>query len=203
MKHKHSKTIALLSACCFVAAAIVIPRGETKTCEAATSAERIFFDNFDAQTLDSRRWNADEASVSLQKQYNVLRLNLADEWGPAVTLRQYKIDGDCNITFTLTQTSGNGWLGLAFGNKNAGDFTKGAKHVLRLEEKSVSLHSADISGVLNDASAEQNRVQNEKTEAIRANSANEQRCTVQINLKKRENGNYEMRVLAGAAGKIA
>ena len=47
MKHKHSKTIALLSACCFVAAAIVIPRGETKTCEAATSAERIFFDNFD------------------------------------------------------------------------------------------------------------------------------------------------------------
>ena len=43
----------------------------------------------------------------------------------------------------------------------------------------------------------------EKTEAIRANSANEQRCTVQINLKKRENGNYEMRVLAGAAGKIA
>ena len=203
MKHKHSKTIALLSACCFVAAAIVIPRGETKTCEAATSAERIFFDNFDAQTLDSRRWNADESSVSLQKQYNVLRLNLADEWGPAVTLRQYKIEGDCNITFTLTQTSGNGWLGLAFGNKNAGDFTKGAKHVLRLEEKSVSLHSADISGVLNDASAEQNRVQNEKTEAIRANSANEQRCTVQINLKKRENGNYEMRVLAGAEGKIA
>lgn len=203
MKHKHSKTIALLSACCFVAAAIVIPCGETKTCEAATSAERIFFDNFDAQTLDSRRWNADESSVSLQKQYNVLRLNLADEWGPAVTLRQYKIEGDCNITFTLTQTSGNGWLGLAFGNKNAGDFTKGAKHVLRLEEKSVSLHSADISGVLNDASAEQNRVQNEKTEAIRANSANEQRCTVQINLKKRENGNYEMRVLAGAEGKIA
>lgn len=203
MKHKHSKTIALLSACCFVAAAIVIPCGETKTCEAATSAERIFFDNFDAQTLDSRRWNADESSVSLQKQYNVLRLNLADEWGPAVTLRQYKIEGDCNITFTLTQTSGNGWLGLAFGNKNAGDFTKGAKHVLRLEEKSVSLHSADISGVLNDASAEQNRVQNEKTEAIRANSANEQRCTVRINLKKRENGNYEMRVLAGAAGKIA
>ena len=133
----------------------------------------------------------------------MLRLNLADEWGPAVTLRQYKIEGDCNITFTLTQTSGNGWLGLAFGNKNAGDFTKGAKHVLRLEEKSVSLHSADISGVLNDASAEQNRVQNEKTEAIRANSANEQRCTVQINLKKRENGNYEMRVLAGAEGKIA
>lgn len=203
MKHKHSKTIALLSACCFVAAAICIPVGKTKTCEAATSAERIFFDNFDAQTLDSRRWNADESSVSLQKQYNVLRLNLADEWGPAVTLRQYKIEGDCNITFTLTQTSGNGWLGLAFGNKNAGDFTKGAKHVLRLEEKSVSLHSADISGVLNDASAEQNRVQNEKTEAIRANSANEQRCTVQINLKKRENGNYEMRVLAGAEGKIA
>lgn len=203
MKHKHSKTIALLSACCFVAAAIMIPRGETKTCEAATSAERIFFDNFDAQTLDSRRWNADESSVSLQKQYNVLRLNLADEWGPAITLRQYKIEGDCNITFTLTQTSGNGWLGLAFGNKNAGDFTKGAKHVLRLEEKSVSLHSADISGVLNDASAEQNRVQNEKTEAIRANSANEQRCTVRINLKKRENGNYEMRVLAGAEGKIA
>lgn len=203
MKHKHSKTIALLSACCFAAAAIVIPRGETKTCEAATSAERIFFDNFDAQTLDSRRWNADESSVSLQKQYNVLRLNLADEWGPAVTLRRYKIEGDCNITFTLTQTSGNGWLGLAFGNKNAGDFTKGAKHVLRLEEKSVSLHSADISGVLNDASAEQNRVQNEKTEAIRANSANDHRCTVQINLKKRENGNYEMRVLAGAAGKIA
>lgn len=203
MKHKHSKTIALLSACCFVAAAIVIPRGETKTCEAATSAERIFFDNFDAQTLDSRRWNADESSVSLQKQYNVLRLNLADEWGPAITLRQYKIEGDCNITFTLTQTSGNGWLGLAFGNKNAGDFTKGAKHVLRLEEKSVSLHSADISGVLNDASAEQNRVQNEKTEAIRANSENEQRCTVRINLKKRENGNYEMRVLAGAEGKIA
>ena len=203
MKHKHSKTIALLSACFFVAAAIVIPRGETKPCEAATSAERIFFDNFDAQTLDSRRWNADESSVSLQKQYNVLRLNLADEWGPAITLRQYKIEGDCNITFTLTQTSGNGWLGLAFGNKNAGDFTKGAKHVLRLEEKSVSLHSADISGVLNDASAEQNRVQNEKTEAIRANSANEQRCTVQINLKKRENGNYEMRVLAGAEGKIA
>ena len=203
MKHKHSKTIALLSACCFVAAAIVIPCGETKTCEAATSAERIFFDNFDAQTLDSRRWNADESSVSLQKQYNVLRLNLADEWGPAVTLRQYKIEGDCNITFTLTQTSGNGWLGLAFGNKNAGDFTKGAKHVLRLEEKSVSLHSADISGLLNDESAEQNRVQNEKTEAIRANSANEQRCTVRINLKKRENGNYEMRVLAGAAGKIA
>ena len=203
MKHKHSKTIALLSACCFVAAAIVIPCGETKPCEAATSAERIFFDNFDAQTLDSRRWNADESSVSLQKQYNVLRLNLADEWGPAVTLRQYKIEGDCNITFTLTQTSGNGWLGLAFGNKNAGDFTKGAKHVLRLEEKSVSLHSADNSGVLNDASVEQNRVQNEKTEAIRANSANEQRCTVQINLKKRENGNYEMRVLAGAEGKIA
>ena len=203
MKHKHSKTIALLSACCFAAAAIMIPHGETKTCEAATSAERIFFDNFDAQTLDSRRWNADESSVSLQKQYNVLRLNLADEWGPAITLRQYKIEGDCNITFTLTQTSGNGWLGLAFGNKNAGDFTKGAKHVLRLEEKSVSLHSADISGVLNDASAEQNRVQNEKTEAIRANSANEQRCTVQINLKKRENGNYEMRVLAGAEGKIA
>ena len=203
MKHKHSKMIALLSACCFVAAAIMIPRGETKTCEAATSAERIFFDNFDAQTLDSRRWNADESSVSLQKQYNVLRLNLADEWGPAVTLRKYKIEGDCNITFTLTQTSGNGWLGLAFGNKNAGDFTKGAKHVLRLEEKSVSLHSADISGVLNDASAEQNRVQNEKTEAIRANSANDQRCTVQINLKKRENGNYEMRVLAGAEGKIA
>lgn len=203
MKHKHSKTIALLSACCFVAAAICIPVGKVKTCEAATSAERIFFDNFDAQTLDSRRWNADESSVSLQKQYNVLRLNLADEWGPAVTLRQYKIEGDCNITFTLTQTSGNGWLGLAFGNKNAGDFTKGAKHVLRLEEKSVSLHSADISGVLNDASAEQNRVQNEKTEAIRANSANGQRCTVQINLKKRENGNYEMRVLAGAAGKIA
>lgn len=203
MKHKHSKTIALLSACCFAAAAIMIPRGETKTCEAATSVERIFFDNFDAQTLDSRRWNADEASVSLQKQYNVLRLNLADEWGPAITLRQYKIEGDCNITFTLTQTSGNGWLGLAFGNKNAGDFTKGAKHVLRLEEKSVSLHSADISGVLNDASAEQNRVQNEKTEAIRANSANDQRCTVQINLKKRENGNYEMRVLAGAEGKIA
>lgn len=203
MKHKHSKTIALLSACCFVAAAICIPVGKVKTCEAATSAERIFFDNFDAQTLDSRRWNADESSVSLQKQYNVLRLNLADEWGPAVTLRQYKIEGDCNITFTLTQTSGNGWLGLAFGNKNAGDFTKGAKHVLRLEEKSVSLHSADISGVLNDASAEQNRVQNEKTEAIRANSANEQRCTVQINLKKRENGNYEMRVLAGAEGKIA
>lgn len=203
MKHKHSKTIALLSACCFAAAAIMIPRGETKTCEAATSVERIFFDNFDAQTLDSRRWNADEASVSLQKQYNVLRMNLADEWGPAVTLRPYKIEGDCNITFTLTQTSGNGWLGLAFGNKNAGDFTKGAKHVLRLEEKSVSLHSADISGVLNDASAEQNRVQNEKTEAIRTNSANEQRCTVQINLKKRENGNYEMRVLAGAEGKIA
>ena len=203
MKHKHSKTIALLSACCFVAAAICIPVGKVKTCEAATSAERIFFDNFDAQTLDSRRWNADESSVSLQKQYNVLRLNLADEWGPAVTLRRYKIEGDCNITFTLTQASGNGWLGLAFGNKNAGDFTKGAKHVLRLEEKSVSLHSADISGVLNDASAEQNRVQNEKTEAIRANSANEQRCTVQINLKKRENGNYEMRVLAGAAGKIA
>ena len=203
MKHKHSKTIALLSACCFVAAAIMIPRGETKTCEAATSVERIFFDNFDAQTLDSRRWNADESSVSLQKQYNVLRLNLADEWGPAITLRQYKIEGDCNITFTLTQTSGNGWLGLAFGNKNAGDFTKGAKHVLRLEEKSVSLHSADISGVLNDASAEQNRVQNEKTEAIRANSANDHRCTVQINLKKRENGNYEMRVLAGAEGKIA
>lgn len=203
MKHKHSKTIALLSACCFVAAAICIPVGKVKTCEAATSAERIFFDNFDAQTLDSRRWNADESSVSLQKQYNVLRLNLADEWGPAVTLRQYKIEGDCNITFTLTQTSGNGWLGLAFGNKNAGDFTKGAKHVLRLEEKSVSLHSADISGVLNDASAEQNRVQNEKTEAIRANSANEQRCTVRINLKKRENGNYEMRVLAGAEGKIA
>lgn len=203
MKHKHSKTIALLSACCFAAAAIMIPRSETKTCEAATSAERIFFDNFDAQTLDSRRWNADESSVSLQKQYNVLRLNLADEWGPAVTLRQYKIEGDCNITFTLTQTSGNGWLGLAFGNKNAGDFTKGAKHVLRLEEKSVSLHSADISGVLNDASAEQNRVQNEKTEAIRANSANAHRCTVQINLKKRENGNYEMRVLAGAEGKIA
>lgn len=203
MKHKHSKTIALLSACCFVAAAICIPVGKVKTCEAATSAERIFFDNFDAQTLDSRRWNADESSVSLQKQYNVLRLNLADEWGPAVTLRKYKIEGDCNITFTLTQTSGNGWLGLAFGNKNAGDFTKGAKHVLRLEEKSVSLHSADISGVLNDASAEQNRVQNEKTEAIRANSANEQRCTVQINLKKRENGNYEMRVLAGAEGKIA
>lgn len=203
MKHKHSKTIALLSACCFVAAAICIPVGKVKTCEAATSAERIFFDNFDAQTLDSRRWNADESSVSLQKQYNVLRLNLADEWGPAVTLRKYKIEGDCNITFTLTQTSGNGWLGLAFGNKNAGDFTKGAKHVLRLEKKSVSLHSADISGVLNDASAEQNRVQNEKTEAIRANSANEQRCTVQINLKKRENGNYEMRVLAGAEGKIA
>lgn len=203
MKHKHSKTIALLSACCFAVAAIVIPRSETKTCEAATSAERIFFDNFDAQTLDSRRWNADESSVSLQKQYNVLRLNLADEWGPAVTLRRYKIEGDCNITFTLTQTSGNGWLGLAFGNKNAGDFTKGAKHVLRFEEKSVSLHSADISGVLNDASAEQNRVQNEKTEAIRTNSANEQRCTVQINLKKRENGNYEMRVLAGAEGKIA
>lgn len=203
MKHKHSKTIALLSACCFVAAAIMIPRSETKTCEAATSAERIFFDNFDAPTLDSRRWNADESSVSLQKQYNVLRLNLADEWGPAVTLRQYKIEGDCNITFTLTQTSGNGWLGLAFGNKNAGDFTKGAKHVLRLEEKSVSLHSADISGVLNDASVEQNRVQNEKTEAIRANSTNEQRCTVQINLKKRENGNYEMRVLVGAEGKIA
>lgn len=203
MKHKHSKTIALLSACCFVAAAICIPVGKVKTCEAATSAERIFFDNFDAQTLDSRRWNADESSVSLQKQYNVLRLNLADEWGPAVTLRRYKIEGDCNITFTLTQASGNGWLGLAFGNKNAGDFTKGAKHVLRLEEKSVSLHSADISGVLNDASAEQNRVQNEKTEAIRANSANEQRCTVQINLKKRENGNYEMRVLAGAEGKIA
>lgn len=43
----------------------------------------------------------------------------------------------------------------------------------------------------------------EKTEAIRANSANEQRCTVRINLKKRENGNYEMRVLAGAEGKIA
>ena len=43
----------------------------------------------------------------------------------------------------------------------------------------------------------------EKTEAIRANSTNEQRCTVQINLKKRENGNYEMRVLAGAEGKIA
>lgn len=203
MKYKHSKTIALLSACCFAVAAIVIPRSETKTCEAATSAERIFFDNFDAQTLDSRRWNADESSVSLQKQYNVLRLNLADEWGPAVTLRRYKIEGDCNITFTLTQTSGNGWLGLAFGNKNAGDFTKGAKHVLRLEEKSVSLHSADISGVLNDASAEQNRVQNEKTEAIRTNSANEQRCTVQINLKKRENGSYEMRVFAGAAGKNA
>ena len=203
MKYKHSKTIALLSACCFAAAAICIPVGKTKTCEAATSAERIFFDNFDAQTLDSRRWNADESSVSLQKQYNVLRLNLADEWGPAVTLRRYKIEGDCNITFTLTQTSGNGWLGLAFGNKNAGDFTKGAKHVLRLEEKSVSLHSADISGVLNDASVEQNRVQNEKTEAIRANSANEQRCTVQINLKKRENGSYEMRVFAGAAGKNA
>lgn len=203
MKNKHSKTIALLSACCFAAAAICIPVGKTKTCEAATSAERIFFDNFDAQTLDSRRWNADESSVSLQKQYNVLRLNLADEWGPAVTLRRYKIEGDCNITFTLTQTSGNGWLGLAFGNKNAGDFTKGAKHVLRLEEKSVSLHSADISGVLNDASAEQNRVQNEKTEAIRTNSANEQRCTVQINLKKRENGSYEMRVFAGAAGKNA
>ncbi len=203
MKNKHSKMIALLSACCFAAAAICIPAEKTKTCEAATSAERIFFDNFDAQTLDSRRWNADEFSVSLQKQYNVLRMNLADEWGPAVTLRQYKIEGDCNITFTLTQTSGNGWLGLAFGNKNAGDFTKGAKHVLRLEEKSVSLHSADISGVLNDASAEQNRVQNEKTEAIRANSANDHRCTVQINLKKRENGNYEMRVLAGAAGKIA
>lgn len=203
MKYKHSKTIALLSACCFAAAAICIPVGKTKTCEAATSAERIFFDNFDAQTLDSRRWNADESSVSLQKQYNVLRLNLADEWGPAVTLRRYKIEGDCNITFTLTQTSGNGWLGLAFGNKNAGDFTKGAKHVLRLEEKSVSLHSADISGVLNDASAEQNRVQNEKTEAIRTNSANEQRCTVQINLKKRENGSYEMRVFAGAAGKNA
>ncbi len=203
MKHKHSKTIALLSACCFAAAAICIPVGKTKTCEAATSAERIFFDNFDAQTLDSRRWRADESSVSLQKQYNVLRLNLADEWGPAVTLRKYKIEGDCTITFTLTQTSGNGWLGLAFGNKNAGDFTKGAKHVLRLEEKSVSLHSADSSGVLNDASVEQNRVQNEKTEAIRANSANEQRYTVQINLKKRENGNYEMRVLAGAEGKIA
>ena len=203
MKNKHSKTIALLSACCFAVAAICIPVGKTKTCEAATSAERIFFDNFDAQTLDSRRWNADESSVSLQKQYNVLRLNLADEWGPAVTLRRYKIEGDCNITFTLTQTSGNGWLGLAFGNKNAGDFTKGAKHVLRLEEKSVSLHSADISGVLNDASAEQNRVQNEKTEAIRTNSANEQRCTVQINLKKRENGSYEMRVFAGAAGKNA
>lgn len=203
MKNKHSKTIALLSACCFAAAAICIPVGKTKTCEAATSAERIFFDNFDAQTLDSRRWNADESSVSLQKQYNVLRLNLADEWGPAVTLRRYKIEGDCNITFTLTQTSGNGWLGLAFGNKNAGDFTKGAKHVLRLEEKSVSLHSADISGVLNDASAEQNRVQNEKTEAIRTNSANEQRCTVQINLKKRENGSYEMRIFAGAAGKNA
>ena len=203
MKYKHSKTIALLSACCFAVAAICIPVGKTKTCEAATSAERIFFDNFDAQTLDSRRWNADESSVSLQKQYNVLRLNLADEWGPAVTLRRYKIEGDCNITFTLTQTSGNGWLGLAFGNKNAGDFTKGAKHVLRLEAKSVSLHSADISGVLNDASAEQNRVQNEKTEAIRTNSANEQRCTVQINLKKRENGSYEMRVFAGAAGKNA
>lgn len=43
----------------------------------------------------------------------------------------------------------------------------------------------------------------EKTEAIRANSENEQRCTVRINLKKRENGNYEMRVLAGAEGKIA
>ena len=56
---------------------------------------------------------------------------------------------------------------------------------------------------MNDASAEQNRVQNEKTEAIRANSANDHRCTVQINLKKRENGNYEMRVLAGAAGKNA
>lgn len=203
MKYKHSKTIALLSACCFAVAAICIPVGKTKTCEAATSAERIFFDNFDAQTLDSRRWSTDESSVSLQKQYNVLRLNLADEWGPAVTLRRYKIEGDCNITFTLTQTSGNGWLGLAFGNKNAGDFTKGAKHVLRLEEKSVSLHSADISGVLNDASAEQNRVQNEKTEAIRTNSANEQRCTVQINLKKRENGSYEMRVFAGAAGKNA
>ena len=43
----------------------------------------------------------------------------------------------------------------------------------------------------------------EKTEAIRANSANDHRCTVRINLKKRENGNYEMRVLAGAEGKIA
>ena len=200
MKHKHFRTVALLSACCLTVATLGFPTGEPKTCEAAVSAERIFFDDFDAQSLDLRRWIADD-SVCLQKQYDVLRLSLADEWGPAITLRKYKIENDCKITFTITQMSGMGWLGIAFGNKNTGDFTKGAKHVLRLEENSVSLHSADISGVLNDASVEQNRVQNEKTEAIRADAGNDNRCVVEINLKKRENGKYEMRVLAGAEGK--
>lgn len=202
MKHKRSKTIALLSACCLAVATVGFPIGETKKSEASVSAERVFFDDFDAETLDLRRWVSDD-SVSLQKQYDVLRLNLADEWGPAITLRKYEINGDCKITFTVTRMSGKGWLGLAFGNKSAGDFTKGAKHVLRLEENSVSLHSTDVSGVLNDASAEQNRVQNEKTEAIRACADNDNRCVVQVDLKKRENGRYEMRVFAGAEGETA
>lgn len=200
MKHKHLKKIALLSACCLAVTAVNLPFAEPKTSKASVSAERIFFDDFDAQSLDLRRWTRDD-SVCLQKQYDVLRLNLADEWGPAITLRKYKIEKDCKITFKITQMSGTGWLGLAFGNKNYGDFTKGAKHVLRLEEKSVSLHSADISGVLNDASADQNRVQNEKTEAIRTGAGNDGCYVIEINLKKRENGKYEMQVLAGEEGK--
>jgi len=80
MKHKHLKKIALLSACCLAVTAVNLPFVEPKTSKASVSAERIFFDDFDAQSLDLRRWTRDD-SVCLQKQYDVLRLNLADEWG--------------------------------------------------------------------------------------------------------------------------
>lgn len=196
---KFRKAVAAISGCCVLLAACygAGAGGKKREVYAASSAEKMFFDDFDAAGFDTRRWEIADSSAKLNKQYNVLRLNLADEWGPAITLRKYLVNGDCTIIFTLTQTSGKGWIGLALGNKSTGDFTKGAKHVLRIEEKAVSLHSADGTGTLNDASADSNRVQDETVRALASDGG---KCVVKAELKKRENGKYELRVSAGAEG---
>lgn len=197
---KKIRKAAAVLCCFFFAAASYGGTGEKRTATAAASAEKMFSDDFDAETFDTRRWESTDNSAVLKKQYDVLRFNLADEWGPAVTLRKYLIEGDCTVIFTLTQTDGKGWLGLALGNNGTGDFTKGAKHVLRFEEKSVSLHSADVSGILSDATVDNNRVQDD---TVRRLSSDERVCTVILDFKKRENGKYELRVSAGENGGTA
>ena len=161
----------------------------------ATVLEEAFFDNFDSAELDIRRWATEQDSdVELKTQYNALRLSLpTTAWGPNIVLQSYSVQDSVNIKFRLSEMSGQGWLGIAFANKSVANFTKGAKHILRIENNGVTMHSATASG-LDDATVQVNRV----SDATVYNEASVGTCYINLTLNKMNSGKYSLELYAGS-----
>ena len=178
----------------FLTAGFGAPYRKITVSRAASVKTEAFFENFDVNELDIRRWEvANGKTVELRSQYNALRMNLpTNAWGPNIVLQPYAIDGSAEISFCLSEMSGTGWLGVAFANKSLANFTKGAKHILRIENAGLTMHSATASG-LDDSTVAQNRVEDNYIYA----TASQGKCYVRLSIEKLTSGAYAMSVYAG------